>query len=417
MLSNVVRRSRNVRKCRRGRFYSNAQVNENGAYIVAGKRTPFGKFGGSLKDISLVDLAVTSSKNTLESVNVDPQEIDHVIFGNVIPSTVDATYAARHLGLKVGYKTETGGYSVNRLCGSGIQAIVDAKHMIQRGEAEVVLSAGAENMSITPHLVYGGRFGTRYGALKNVDLLLDSLTDQNCNTPMAITAENLAEKYNISRQECDEYSLESHKKAASAYENNLLQGELAPVALKRGSIEKDEHVRYDCSLEDMTKLRSSFKKDGTVTPATASGVVDGAASVLVCSGRYIKEKGLKPIAEILDYSAVGVEPTEMGIGPVPAIQNVLASSGLTSSDIDLFEINEAFASQVLSCIKVLDLDQNKVNIWGGSVAIGHPLGGTGVRITNTLSRQLQHTSGKYGIASACIGGGQGIAVLLKNVSN
>ena len=384
-------------------------------YLVAGKRTPFGKFGGSLMDISPVDLAVSCSKALLEEIKLSPEHIDQVILGNVVPSTTDTMYGGRHLALKLGCPQKVPGIVINRLCGSGIEAILSAVRLIKLGEASCVLSAGTENMSLVPHLTYGARFGTKYGGLKSVDMLLDALTDAYCQTPMGITAEKLADIHKITREECDQYALESHQKAAKAYNEGHLQGEISAIELKRGVCSQDEHLRADASLADMTKLRSSFKKDGAVTPASASGIVDGAASVIVASEAFCKKHNLTPLAKIVDGAVVGVDPTIMGIGPVPAIKQILEKQKLSLKEIDLVEINEAFASQTLACVKELELDRSKLNIWGGALALGHPLGATGTRISLTLARQLKATKSKRGIASACIGGGQGIALLLESV--
>lgn len=388
-------------------------VDSSKIYLVNGKRTPFGKFGGSLKDISPVDLAVTAARGAMDEISLKPEKIQHVILGNVVPSTTDAIYGGRHLALKLGCPEEVPGYVVNRLCGSGIQSILDAFRMIKIGEHQCVLAAGTENMSLVPHLTYGARFGTKYGSLKNVDMLLDSLTDKYTKSPMGITAEKLSSKFSITREQCDEYSVNSHKKATKAYADGHLQGEIVPVELKRGLCEKDEHLREDAKLADMSKLRPSFQENGVVTPASASGIVDGAAAVILASGQFCLDNGLTPLAEIVDGSVVGVDPTIMGIGPSPAIKKLLANNEMNLADIDLVEINEAFSGQTLSCIKDLELDESKLNIWGGAVALGHPLGASGTRITLTLARQLQSIKGEFGIASACIGGGQGIAVLLK----
>ncbi len=382
-------------------------------FLVGGKRTPFGKFGGSLKNITPVDLAVHASKALLEELNIAPSQIDHVIFGNVAPSTTDTMYAGRHLALKLGMPEQTPGYVVNRLCGSGIQVILDAVRQIKLEESECVLAAGAENMSMMPHLVYGSRFGTRYGALETVDMLLDTLTDKFTQTPMGITAENLAKSHSITREDTDVYSLNAHKKAAAAQKH--LAGEIAPIIEGRVSCSEDEHIRLDATLDQMQKLKPSFQKDGTVTPATASGIVDGASCVIVASEDFVKKHGLKPLAEIIDGHVVGVDPKIMGIGPVPAIKSLLEKNNLSLSDIDLFEINEAFAAQVIACKKDLEIPDDKLNIWGGAVAIGHPLAATGTRITTTLARQLKMNNKSYGVASACIGGGQGISILLKAV--
>jgi acetyl-CoA acyltransferase 2 len=383
----------------------------NRVFLVNGKRTPFGKFGGSLKGITPVDLAVHASKSLLAETGIKADQVDHVIFGNVAPSTTDTMYAGRHLALKLEMPQETPGYVVNRLCGSGIQIILDAVRQIKLGESSCVLAAGAENMSMMPHLVYGSRFGTRYGSLQTVDMLLDTLTDKFTNTPMALTAEKLAQTHSISRDDVDQYSLFSHEKALRAQE--YLKGEISPISEGKVSCLTDEHIRQNATIEEMRKLKSSFQKDGTVTAATASGIVDGASCVLVASEDFIKANNIKPLAEIIDGHVIGVDPKIMGIGPVPAIKYLLEKNNLSLSDIDLFEINEAFASQVLACQKDLDIPSEKLNIWGGAVAIGHPLAATGTRITTTLARQMSQLNKVYGVASACIGGGQGISILLK----
>lgn len=384
-------------------------------YLVAGKRTPFGKFGGSLQDITPVDLAVYATKALLSETKIEADKIDQVILGNVVPSSTDALYGGRHLALKVGCPESVPGIVINRLCGSGIQAILDAVRLIKLGEANLVLAGGTENMSMVPHLTYGARFGTKYGSLKNVDMLLDALTDQYAGTPMGITAENLGEKFNLTRLECDDYSYKSHEKANQAYAQNLLQGEICEIPLKKGVCNKDEHLREDITLEAMASLRPSFKKDGLVTPGSASGIVDGASVCLIASEKFVKENNLSPIAEILDGEVVGVDPKIMGIGPSPAIKNLLKRNNLKVSEIDLFEINEAFAAQTVSCLKDIEIPADKLNVWGGAVALGHPLAASGSRITVTLARQLNYYNKNLGIASACIGGGQGIAILIKKV--
>lgn len=384
-------------------------------YLVNGKRTPFGKFGGSLKDIAPVDLAVSATKALLEETKVNPDNIDHVILGSVIPSSTDTLYGGRHLALKVGAPVKTPGYVVNRLCGSGIQAIADAVRLIKLGEANMVIASGTENMSMAPHLLYGTRFGTKYGSPVTGDMLLDALTDKYAGVPMGITAENLADTYKITRTECDEYSLQSHQKAAKAYQAGYFNGEISPIALKNETIKADEHLRPEANISDMAKLRSSFKKDGTVTPGTASGVVDGACSTMIASEAFCQKHGLTPIAEIIDYQVNGVDPKIMGIGPVDSIRGLCTKNKMDLSQIDLIEINEAFAPQTIACVKELKLDYARLNIWGGAVALGHPLAASGTRISLTLARQLKQMNKTWGIASACIGGGQGIGILLKKV--
>ncbi len=391
-----------------------AILNKGKIYLVAGKRTPFGKFGGSLKDITPVDLAVLATKAMLEEAKVAADKIDQAILGNVVPSSTDTMYGGRHLALKVGARLETPGIVINRLCGSGIEAILQAARIINAGEAQCILAAGTENMSMVPHLLYGARFGTKYGAPKTVDMLLDALTDQYAQTPMGITAENLSEKFGVGRGQCDEFALASHQKAAKAYKEGLLQGEITPVVLKKETVSVDEHMRADASLGDMAKLPSTFKKDGVVTAASASGIVDGAAACLVASEEFCQKHGLKPLAEIVAGEVVGVDPKIMGIGPSPAIKGLLNRTGLKLKDMDFVEINEAFAGQTLSCMKDLELPADHLNVWGGAIAIGHPLAASGVRIALTLARQLKHYKAKQGVASACIGGGQGIAMLLRS---
>ena len=388
-------------------------LSNRNVYLVHGKRTPFGKFGGSLKDVTPVDLAVHATKSTLDDLKLNGTDVDQYILGNVVTTTTDTMYGGRHLALKSGAKQETPGHCVNRLCGSGAQSILDATRMILLGEGSAMIAAGTENMSNIPHLVYGSRFGTKYGSLKTVDMLMDSLTDQYGGCPMGITAENLAEKYSISREECEEFAVNSHLKAEAAYQAGFFKDEISPFEARKATVEKDEHVRADSSKEGMAGLRPSFKQGGVVTAATASGIVDGASSTLIADEEFVKARGLNPLARIVDGTVVGVDPTIMGIGPVPAIRTLLERNKLTFKDIDLIEINEAFAAQTLACQKELGFEMEKLNIWGGAIALGHPLGASGNRITLSLARQLKAKGLKRGIASACIGGGQGIAILIE----
>lgn len=374
-------------------------------YIVNGKRTPFAKFGGSFKDLTPVELAVLSAQGLVSN------KIDHVIFANVIPSTPDTLYGARHISLKLGLDEAIPAYNVNRLCGSGIEAIVQATRLIRCGEAKTVLTSGAENLSLSPHLTYGARFGTKYGALKTKDMLWDTLTDQHVNIPMGMTAEALAKEGSITRQMSDEFSYSSHLKANKAYEDGLIQDEIAT----HDKCDRDEHLRGDIKLEDLKNLKPTFSRDGLVTAGSASGIVDGAASLLIASEEMVNELGMTPLAEIVDWYTCGVDPKVMGMGPVPAIEGLLKKQNLAMEQIDIFEINEAFAPQVMYCQQKLAIPDEKLNLWGGAVALGHPLGATGLKISLTLSRQLRHYNKKLGIASACIGGGQGIALLLKGL--
>lgn len=384
-------------------------------FIVHGKRTPFGKFGGSLGSITPIDLAVYAAQGVIQETNINPDLLDQVIFANVIPSTPDTLYAGRHLALKTGMKTTSPGIVINRLCGSGIQAIIDAARLIKTKEAQSILVAGAENMTMVPHLVYGSRFGTKYGALKTQDFLLDTLYDKHVQTPMGITAENLADEYKVTKADSDEFAFQSHQKANKAYAQNLIQPEVVSIKQDRIDCSRDEHLREDVSIQEMTKLKPTFKKDGTVTAGSASGIVDGACALIVASEEFVQTHMLTPIAEILDGQVVGVDPTRMGIGPVPAITQLLERQKKSINEIDLFEINEAFAPQVIACQRALGFPMEKLNIWGGAVALGHPLGATGLKITLTLARQLRHLNQNIGISSACIGGGQGIALMIKRV--
>jgi acetyl-CoA acyltransferase 2 len=387
--------------------------NSSKIYIVNGRRTPFGRFGGSLAGLTPVELTTIVAKELLQHLGLKPDSIDQVIFANVIPSTPDTLYGGRHVALKCGMPASTPAYSVNRLCGSGLHAILDAARLIKCQEAKAVLVTGAENLSMAPHLVYGSRFGTKYGALGTKDLLLDTLTDLHIQTPMGITAENLAEEYGIARAAADEFAFNSHQKANQAYAAGFIQPELVSVQAGRVVVDKDEHLRTDISIEELAKLRTSFKKDGTVTPGSASGIVDGAAAMVVASEAFVKEHKLTPLAEIIDGHVVGVDPARMGIGPVPAIKTLLARQGKKIDEIDLFEINEAFAPQAMACGRALGIPEQKLNVWGGAVALGHPLGATGIKITLTLARQLSQLKKEWGMASACIGGGQGIALLVR----
>ena len=385
--------------------------NSRRVFIVQGKRTPFGKFGGSLASLKPIELAVIATQALLEETGVDPETLNQVIFANVIPCTPDTLYAGRHLALKCGLNVSTPGMVVNRLCGSGFEALIQATRLIRNSEAQALLVAGAETLSMAPHLTYGARFGTKYGPLKSQDMLLDTLYDQHAQIAMGLTAENLATDYKITKEESDLYAYESHRKANLAYAGNLIQEEIVPV----NNCSQDEHLRSDVSLDDMKKLKPTFVKTGTVTAGSASGIVDGACSLIVASEEYVKAHNLKPLAEIIASEVVGVDPVRMGLGPVPAITQLLTKQNLKKQDIDLFEINEAFAPQVMACQKALEIDPSKLNIWGGAIALGHPLGATGLKITLTLARQLKHLNKKRGIASACIGGGQGISLLIESV--
>jgi len=386
--------------------------------LVAGKRTPFGSFGGSLKDITATDLAVSCSKAALESIGATGAVVDAAFFGNVCQTQQDAIYLARHIALKSGAGEQVPALTLNRLCGSGFEAIAQAAAAIELGQAEVCLAGGTESMSQAPHIVRGARWGFPLGqAPKMEDSLWSSLTDTMTGMAMANTAEKVGRTWNISRQDCDDLALASQQRYAAALAAGVYDAEIAPVTVqtRKGpvDIKKDEHPKPDTTMEGLQKLKAVFEKDGMVTAGNASGIVDGAAAVLVTTAERAKKEGWPILATFVASAAVGCDPTMMGIGPVPAIRKVLADTGLTLGQIDIFDINEAFAAQYLGVEKELGLDRAKTNIHGGAVALGHPLGASGTRITLHLALELTKRGSGYAIGSACIGGGQGMAILLK----
>lgn len=395
-------------------------ANHDEVVVVSGQRTPFGAFGGSLKDVGATDLAVHAGRAALEKCGIKAEQLEHVVLGNVVQSGSDAAYVPRHVGLKLGMPTENGALGLNRLCGSGFQAWVSAAQMIRLQECNTVLAGGVEQMSQIPYILRGARFeGYRMGPGVVEDYMTSALTDAMIQMPMAITAENLAEKFSISREQCDEYSLLSQTRCKAAADKGIFKSEISAVVIegKKGQVrvENDEHPKPDVSLEKLKTMKALFKASGTVTAATASGIVDGAAMSVLMSGKAAAAKGLKPLAKIAGWAAVGCDPKIMGIGPAAAIRKVLKNSGLEQKDIDLFEVNEAFAAQYLAVEKELGLDRNRTNLNGGAIAIGHPLGASGTRIMNHLALELQRTGLKRAIGSACIGGGQGIAVLIERI--
>jgi acetyl-CoA acetyltransferase family protein len=388
--------------------------------IVAAKRTAFGTMLGSFKGVTANDLAVHASKAALEQSGVDKHDIGHVVVGNVMQTSADAIYCARHVGLKAGLPIETPALTLNRLCGSGFQAIVTGAEQILLGDTDAVLVAGTENMTQAPFQLRGAREGWAFGKAPPVeDSLWSALTDSYCNTPMAITAENLAQKYGITRQQCDEYALTSQQRWAAANEAGRFKSEIVAYELqtKKGpvSFAVDEHARPQSTIEALAKLAPVFKKDGVVTAGNASGICDGAAALVLTSEDYAKTKGLKPLARLVQWGVAGVDPNIMGIGPAPAIRHALARAELKQADVDLFEVNEAFAPQYLAVEKELGLDRSKTNVDGGAIALGHPLGASGARITTHLVYELARRGGRYAVGSACIGGGQGIAVVIERV--
>ena len=386
--------------------------------LLAAKRTPFGTFGGTLKDLTATDLAVHASKAALAQAGVPADDFGHVVFGNVAQTSADAAYLARHVGLRAGLPERTPALVVNRLCGSGFEALVYAAMLLETGQAEVVLAGGTESMSQAPLALRGTRWGFPLGkppALE--DTLWSALTDSYAGLPMALTAEKLAEQYGIGQDEVDEYSVGSQRRWAAADEGGRFAEELAPIEVKgkKGPVlfAKDEHPRPETTVEGLKKLPKVFKKDGVVHAGAASGICDGAGALVVATREYADQRGVKPLARLVNWGHAGVDPAVMGIGPVPAVRNALARAGAKLSDFDLFEVNEAFAPQVLAVLKELDLPRDRTNVDGGAIALGHPLAASGARIAMHLVYELRRRKARYAIGSACIGGGQGIAVLLE----
>ena len=389
--------------------------------ILGGARTPMAEYvgtpgGGKFNDLSAIELGALAVKEAVRRAEVDGAAIDHVVIGNVMQTSVDALYGARHVGLRAGLPIEVPALTVNRLCGSGLQSVVNAAQLMLLGEGDLTVAGGMENMSQAPHVIRGARKGFHLGQGKLEDLLMASLNDPFCGLFMAQTAEKLGVEYKISREEQDEYALRSTACAQAAIEAGRLKDEMFTVEVptRKGSftVDADDHIRPDSNMEGLAKLRPAFGKDGTVTAGNASGIVDGAAALVLGVAGSEKAEGRPVLGKVVAWDTVGVDPSIMGIGPAPAIRGVLKKTGLSLDDIDLFEINEAFAAQYLAVERELGLDREKANVNGGAIALGHPLGMTGTRIILTLTHELRRRGGRYGIASACIGGGQGIAVLI-----
>ncbi|HET7251289.1 MAG TPA: acetyl-CoA C-acetyltransferase [Gemmatimonadales bacterium] len=385
--------------------------------FLSGVRTGFGAFGGSLKDLSAIDLGAIAARQALERSGVPVGDIGHTVFGNALQTSVDAIYMARHVGLKAGLPIETPAVTVNRLCGSGFEAITQGAQLIMLGEAQAVLAGGGESMSQAPHVVRGARWGLRLGPAPLEDLLWESLKDPQCGFSMAETAENLADKYKLTRAEVDEVAVGSQRRAKQAWEDCVFQDEVVAVPIKKKGqtvdFRADEHMRPETTLAALAALKPYFKKDGLVTAGNASGISDGAAATVIASDAYAKAHGLKPLGRLVAWGVVGVEPKYMGIGPAPAARKALEKAGLTLTQMDLVEVNEAFAPQYLAVEKELGLDRSKTNVHGGAIAIGHPLAASGARITIHLLHALRRAGKRLGLGSACIGGGQGLAVIVE----
>ncbi len=388
--------------------------------FLSGRRTAMGTFGGSLKNFSATQLGAFASRAAIESANISPDVIDHVVFGNALQTSGDAIYLARHVGLQAGAPVETPALTLNRLCGSGFQAIASGAQEILLGDANVVLVGGAESMSQAPHVMRGARFGDLrlgepQGALE--DMLWTALTDTQCGLSMAQTAEKLAEKYGITREAADEIAYQSQMRAKAAWDAGRFDQEIVgiPIKTRKGEtvFQADEHMRPDTTREVLAGLRPYFKKDGLVTAGNASGIGDGAAAMIIADAKWAEQNGLKPLARLVSWGVAAVEPDIMGIGPAPASRKALKKAGLKLADMDLVEVNEAFAPQAAAVFKELDLDMERTNVDGGAIALTHPLAASGARITVHLIHELRRRKARYGLGSACIGGGQGMAVIIE----
>lgn len=389
-------------------------------YIIDGARTAFTSFGGSFKNVIASELGTATAKEALKRSKVDPHQIDNVFYGNVIQTSENAAYTARHIGLGADIPEEVPALTLNRLCGSGLQSVISAAQSILLEESNISLVGGTENMSMSPYSNFTNRFfGPKMGNFKYIDMLQATLTDAYTGSGMGLTAEKLAEQYDISRTEQDVYAMESNKRAEIAVDNGYFAEEIVPVEIntRKGkiTIDEDEHIKRNVSLEEMSKLRPAFRKEGSVTAGNSSGINDGAASLIIASEKAVKNNDLNPMAKIISWGIVGVDPTIMGIGPVPAIKQALKRANLTIEDIDLFEINEAFAAQYIAVEKELNLDRSIVNVNGGAIALGHPVGTSGTRLALSAAYELRRREGKYAVVSLCIGGGQGIAMVIERV--
>jgi acetyl-CoA C-acetyltransferase len=386
--------------------------------IVSAVRTPIGTFGGSFKDVSAVTLGSIVAKEAIKRANIKPEMVDEVIFGNVLQAG-QGQNVARQVSIHAGIPIEVPSYTVNKVCGSGLKTVALAAQSILAGDAEVVLVGGTENMSQAPYLLKGARWGQRMGDGTIEDYMVhDGLWDIFNDYHMGITAENVAEQWNITREEQDQFALTSQLRAEKAIKSGRFKDEIVPVPVpqRKGDpiiIDTDEHPRFGTTIEGLAKLKPAFKKDGTVTAGNASGINDGAAALVIMSKEKAEELGIKPLATIVSYASAGVDPKVMGTGPIPATQKALKKANMTVADLDLVEANEAFAAQSLAVVKGLGLDTEKTNVNGGAIALGHPIGASGARILVTLLHEMTKRDAKTGLATLCIGGGQGISVIVK----
>jgi acetyl-CoA acyltransferase 2 len=396
------------------------QGHDTDIVFLSGRRTPFGTFGGTLKEYSATQLGAVAARSALDEAGVDAAEVGHVIFGNALQTSADAIYLARHVGLDAGVPHEVPALTVNRLCGSGFQAIVSGAQEIMLGQAEVCLTGGTESMSQAPHVVRGARWGSlRLGEAGQFfeDMLWQALTDTQCGLSMAQTAEELAGRYDVAREDADRIAFESQQRARRAWDEGRFEAEVVPMTVRTRKGERefreDEHMRPDTTMEALGGLRPYFKKDGLVTAGNASGIGDGAAAAVIASADWAASRGLKPLARLVSWGVAGVDPQIMGIGPAPASRKALEAAGMTLDEMDLVEVNEAFAPQVAAVAKELGLDMEKTNVNGGAIALTHPLAASGARITVHLIHELRRRGGRYALGSACIGGGQGMAVVVE----
>jgi acetyl-CoA C-acetyltransferase len=389
--------------------------------ILDGARTPVGTFGGAFRKVTATQLGAHAGKAAIARARISPNDIDNVVIGNVLQTSTDAVYIARHIGLECEIPREVAALTVNRLCGSGLQAIITAAQGIMLDESQCALAGGTENLSQAPHVLYGARWGLELGQDGRLqDSLWAALVDSHSGLSMALTAENLAERYEISRQAQDEFAFRSQQTALAAMRAGRLAEEIVatPGHGKRGEaveVTQDEHPRPDSSLESLARLKARFKEGGTVTPGNASGINDAAAALVVSSSQFAEARGLRPIGRLVSWAVVGVDPKIMGIGPAPAIRAALKRADLTLDEMDLVEVNEAFAAQYLAVEKELRLDRDRVNVNGGAIALGHPLGASGARLALTLLYELRRRQGRFGVAALCIGGGQGIAAVFERL--
>jgi acetyl-CoA acetyltransferase family protein len=394
-------------------------MNKPDVFIVGGARTPMTDYVGALKDVSALELGAIAARAAFAKTGVKPEWIEHAVFGNVLQTSSDAIYGARHVALKAGVPVDVPALTLNRLCGSGVQAAISGAQMIQLGEASVVLAGGMENMSQAPHVIRGLRSGLKLGQGKLEDYLWEALLDPYCGCTMAMTAENCAAKYGVTREEQDAFALRSQQLADAAWREGRFADEVVPVEIKTRKgvqiVDRDDHMRPETTLDVLARLPPAFKKDGTVTAGNASGIVDGGAAIILASAEAVERYELKPIGRLVEWAATGVEPTLMGMGPAPATRKALTRAGLTLDDVDLIEVNEAFAGQYLSVEKELGLNRERVNVNGGAIALGHPLGMSGTRLLLTVLLELRRRGKKRGLATACIGGGQGIAAIIEAI--